>query len=455
MPSTNSPKHRCFSLLHLGHDPVTDAIVLARMDPWVNEHPSPEEDPEAELYYFDDGGASIGNSRSVDSSGRPRTMPQEGFFWLMTKRMREAKVIKSKLAEQRLATAALESRLCAQTAASEAAELALKNRISDRGRSTETPRHYREEGEERTRRRRRGEQRASAYRPRAVGASDEITPRAHRQRGASSGQTSGGHAYSGGSARNFGAAAVKVGKTCEAAHTHSGGRAEATDVCSGGSTEFRGQALRGCGVPAVGDGDGHVGGACAGDGHTGEAGVQQADAGGACTAEMGSTCVPWLGRRGTGGTGTHIRVHDGDGHTWATDTGKPCGATDGRTCRVGSAKAWAGCAAVHGPNKPGVHGDWCAVAGVGSRRMCMKCPQSRRAVSGVRGCEIRHNKNAGAAASSTTLRYRAGSSAVLSSVAVHVRKTQRRRRTCAAAAAVDVKAGVRKSAPFWRGRRQA
>ncbi|KAF8199889.1 hypothetical protein K438DRAFT_671185 [Mycena galopus ATCC 62051] len=50
---------------------------------------------------------------------------------LMTKRMREAKVIKSKLAEQRLATAALESRLCAQTAASEAAELAMKNRISE------------------------------------------------------------------------------------------------------------------------------------------------------------------------------------------------------------------------------------------------------------------------------------------------------------------------------------
>ncbi|KAF8201207.1 hypothetical protein K438DRAFT_1965725 [Mycena galopus ATCC 62051] len=63
---------------------------------------------------------------------------------LMTKRLREAKVIKSKLAEQHLATAALESRLCAQTAASKAAELALKNRISDRGRSTETPRHYRE-----------------------------------------------------------------------------------------------------------------------------------------------------------------------------------------------------------------------------------------------------------------------------------------------------------------------
>ncbi|KAJ7045960.1 hypothetical protein C8F04DRAFT_1388497 [Mycena alexandri] len=50
---------------------------------------------------------------------------------LMTKRMREAKMIKSKLAEQRLATATLESRLSAQTAASEASELALKNRISE------------------------------------------------------------------------------------------------------------------------------------------------------------------------------------------------------------------------------------------------------------------------------------------------------------------------------------
>ncbi|KAJ6498847.1 hypothetical protein C8R45DRAFT_1093143 [Mycena sanguinolenta] len=48
---------------------------------------------------------------------------------LMTKRMREAKIIKSKLAEQRLATATLESRLATQTAANEAAELTLKNRI--------------------------------------------------------------------------------------------------------------------------------------------------------------------------------------------------------------------------------------------------------------------------------------------------------------------------------------
>ncbi|KAJ7739045.1 hypothetical protein DFH07DRAFT_943990 [Mycena maculata] len=50
---------------------------------------------------------------------------------LMTKRMREAKLVKSKLAEERLATAALESRLCAQLAASGASELALKNRISE------------------------------------------------------------------------------------------------------------------------------------------------------------------------------------------------------------------------------------------------------------------------------------------------------------------------------------
>ncbi|KAJ7451799.1 hypothetical protein B0H11DRAFT_309581 [Mycena galericulata] len=50
---------------------------------------------------------------------------------LMTKRMREAKLVKSKLAEQRLATATLESRLSAQTAASEASELALKSRIAE------------------------------------------------------------------------------------------------------------------------------------------------------------------------------------------------------------------------------------------------------------------------------------------------------------------------------------
>ncbi|KAJ7267591.1 hypothetical protein B0H12DRAFT_116565 [Mycena haematopus] len=50
---------------------------------------------------------------------------------LMTKRMREAKIIKAKLAEQRLATATLESRLSAQAGASEAAELVLKNRISE------------------------------------------------------------------------------------------------------------------------------------------------------------------------------------------------------------------------------------------------------------------------------------------------------------------------------------
>ncbi|KAJ6594382.1 hypothetical protein B0H19DRAFT_59710 [Mycena capillaripes] len=49
----------------------------------------------------------------------------------MNKRMREAKMIKSKLAEERLATAALESRLSAQTTASEALELALKKRISE------------------------------------------------------------------------------------------------------------------------------------------------------------------------------------------------------------------------------------------------------------------------------------------------------------------------------------
>ncbi|KAK7005909.1 hypothetical protein R3P38DRAFT_3404589 [Favolaschia claudopus] len=50
---------------------------------------------------------------------------------LMTKRMREAKIVKTKLAEQRLATAALESRLSALTSASEASELALRNRISE------------------------------------------------------------------------------------------------------------------------------------------------------------------------------------------------------------------------------------------------------------------------------------------------------------------------------------
>ncbi|KAF8127336.1 hypothetical protein K438DRAFT_1949085 [Mycena galopus ATCC 62051] len=288
---------------HLGHNPVTDAVVLARMDPWVNEHPSPEEDPEAELYIStmgappsidtkpasqvptnDSNGSGIQFQGSPDeycsptasnnppfpmllafiqtqsrnntenhslpsgstlqrfssdetSSSRrevePLRMKQEpnehkpntifpnarhhqqqspslipqpqnemktqsnklrtftmmaptptydeyhhrdssqppyhrrpssvlqsrslslqldqdfdaddaDLSQLMTKRLREAKVIKSKLAEQHLATAALESRLCAQTTASEAAELALKNRISDRGRSTETPRHYRE-----------------------------------------------------------------------------------------------------------------------------------------------------------------------------------------------------------------------------------------------------------------------------------------------------------------------
>ncbi|KAF7357779.1 hypothetical protein MVEN_00823900 [Mycena venus] len=53
------------------------------------------------------------------------------FSQFMTKRMRETKIIKSKLAEQRLTTAALESRLSAQTTASEAAELTLKNRISE------------------------------------------------------------------------------------------------------------------------------------------------------------------------------------------------------------------------------------------------------------------------------------------------------------------------------------
>ncbi|KAJ6625740.1 hypothetical protein B0H10DRAFT_2211632 [Mycena sp. CBHHK59/15] len=48
---------------------------------------------------------------------------------LMNKRMREAKMVKSKLAEQRLATAALESRFAAQAAASAASELSLKQRI--------------------------------------------------------------------------------------------------------------------------------------------------------------------------------------------------------------------------------------------------------------------------------------------------------------------------------------
>ncbi|KAJ7646858.1 hypothetical protein FB45DRAFT_891637 [Roridomyces roridus] len=50
---------------------------------------------------------------------------------LMNKRMRETKLIKSKLAEQRLATAELESRLNAQTAASEASERVLRTRISE------------------------------------------------------------------------------------------------------------------------------------------------------------------------------------------------------------------------------------------------------------------------------------------------------------------------------------
>ncbi|KAJ7071970.1 hypothetical protein C8F01DRAFT_1243071 [Mycena amicta] len=48
---------------------------------------------------------------------------------LMVKRMRDVKLLKTKLAEQRLATAELESRLSAQLSASEASELALKNRI--------------------------------------------------------------------------------------------------------------------------------------------------------------------------------------------------------------------------------------------------------------------------------------------------------------------------------------
>ncbi|KAF7305927.1 hypothetical protein HMN09_00746900 [Mycena chlorophos] len=50
---------------------------------------------------------------------------------LMAKRLRDAKLLKTKLAEQRLATAELESRLSSQLAASEASELALKNRITE------------------------------------------------------------------------------------------------------------------------------------------------------------------------------------------------------------------------------------------------------------------------------------------------------------------------------------
>lgn len=95
------------------------------------------------------------HSPSIPQSRSPSLQFDPGFdaedadlSQLMTKRMREAKMVKSKLAEevrgahtliqrriyscfwQRLATAALESRLSAQTAASEASELALKNRIS-------------------------------------------------------------------------------------------------------------------------------------------------------------------------------------------------------------------------------------------------------------------------------------------------------------------------------------
>ncbi|KAF7321960.1 hypothetical protein MKEN_00718500 [Mycena kentingensis (nom. inval.)] len=50
---------------------------------------------------------------------------------LMAKRMRDAKLLKTKLAEQRLATAELESRLSSQLAASEATESSLKTRIAE------------------------------------------------------------------------------------------------------------------------------------------------------------------------------------------------------------------------------------------------------------------------------------------------------------------------------------
>ncbi|KAJ7141340.1 hypothetical protein C8R44DRAFT_244833 [Mycena epipterygia] len=76
-------------------------------------------------------------SPSIPQSRSPSVQFDPGFdaedadlSQLMTKRMREAKMVKSKLAEERLATAALESRLSAQAAASEASELALQNRIS-------------------------------------------------------------------------------------------------------------------------------------------------------------------------------------------------------------------------------------------------------------------------------------------------------------------------------------
>ncbi|KAJ7693440.1 hypothetical protein B0H17DRAFT_1060184 [Mycena rosella] len=78
------------------------------------------------------------HSPSVPKSRSPSTQFDPDFdaedadlSQLMTKRMREAKMVKSKLAEQRIATAALESRLSAQTAASDAAELTLKARISE------------------------------------------------------------------------------------------------------------------------------------------------------------------------------------------------------------------------------------------------------------------------------------------------------------------------------------
>ncbi|KAK7005910.1 hypothetical protein R3P38DRAFT_3040316, partial [Favolaschia claudopus] len=53
---------------HLGHDPVTDAIVLGRMDPWVNEHALPEENIEDEPAYLE-------TQVPPSSEGRSRSRP--------------------------------------------------------------------------------------------------------------------------------------------------------------------------------------------------------------------------------------------------------------------------------------------------------------------------------------------------------------------------------------------
>ncbi|KAJ6494953.1 hypothetical protein DFH09DRAFT_1206052 [Mycena vulgaris] len=75
---------------------------------------------------------SIPRSRSPSLQFDPDVDAEDAdLSQLMSKRMREAKMVKSKLAEQRIATAALESRLSAQTAASDASELALRARISE------------------------------------------------------------------------------------------------------------------------------------------------------------------------------------------------------------------------------------------------------------------------------------------------------------------------------------